>query len=366
MRSCGVNQKASQEMATAARANYRLGTLYALATAGLMAVQSPFSSLAAKSLSAPLFVCFTQIALLTSVPLLICRPDSRREFFAVLFDFRNIGKLATLFLIGSVGLLLYNVGLSGANPIITAGIMNLSPFWAALVAYVVCRKAIPTSPLVFGGCFVVAFIGAMIIAFSQFDLTDTNMTLSGFSLSEILRSRWIYAIPMPIFFALSGTLIFKWFPDTDESAVIAANFLVSTVILIPTTLIIAKLGHTPPMNDRPEMAILLLLVGTLASSAAGRVFYQVALSATRNDNGFVTMFLLIVPGIASLICYPLSWWIPELRVVSNPMFFIGLSLVTIPLAVFSLKSSSGGAIVRLDAPTTSRDDGPVASAAILP
>ena len=78
MRSRGVNSESIAEMATATRANYRLGTLYALATAGLMAVQSPFSSLAAKSLSAPLFVCFTQIALLVSVPLLICRPDSRR------------------------------------------------------------------------------------------------------------------------------------------------------------------------------------------------------------------------------------------------------------------------------------------------
>jgi drug/metabolite transporter (DMT)-like permease len=351
-------------MATATRANYRLGTLYALVTAGLMAVQSPFSSLAAKSLSSPLFVCFTQIALLASVPLLICRADTRREFFAVLCDSRNIGKLAALFLIGSVGLLLYNVGLSGANPIITAGIMNLSPFWAALVAFAVCRKAIPTSPLVFGGCFIVAFIGAMTIAFSQ--LGPTHMTLSGFSFGGILRSRWIYAIPMPIFFALSGTLIFKWFPDTDESAIIAANFLVSTVILIPTTLIIAKLGHASAMNDRPQMAILLLLVGTLASSAAGRVFYQVALSTTRNDNGFVTMFLLIVPGIASLICYPLSWWIPELRVVASPMFFIGLSLVTIPLAVFSLKSSTGGTDAKVDTPKTRSGDGPVASAAALP
>jgi hypothetical protein len=171
---------------------------------------------------------------------------------------------------------------------------------------------------------------------------------------------------MPIFFALSGTLIFKWFPDNDESAVIAANFLVSTVILIPTTLIIAKMGPPSPMNDRPEMAILLLLVGTLASSAAGRVFYQVALSITQDDNGFVSMFLLLVPGIASLMCYPLSWWIPELRVAPSPMFFIGLSLVTIPLAVFSLKSSKGGAAVQRETPTTPPGDGPVASAAALP
>jgi len=356
--------RASKEMAAATRANYHLGSLYAVATAGLMAVQSPFSSLAAKSLSSPLFVCFTQAALLASVPLLISRADSRREFCAVLFDFRNIGKLAALFLVGSAGLLLYNIGLSGANPIITAGIMNLSPFWAALVAFVVCRKAIPTSPLIFGGCFIVAFIGAMVIAFSQLD--TANMTSSGFSVAGILRSRWIYAIPMPIFFALSGTLVFKWFPDIDESAVIAANFLFSTVILIPTTLIIAQMGHSPPMTDRPEMAILLLLIGTLASSAAGRVFYQVALSATRNDNGFVSMFLLLVPGIAALMCYPLSWWIPELRVAPTPMFFAGLALVTIPLAVFSLKSSSLGAVAQVDIPPTPRGDDPVAPAAVLP
>jgi hypothetical protein len=126
------------------------------------------------------------------------------------------------------------------------------------------------------------------------------------------------------------------------------------------------MGHTSAVNDRPEIAILLLLVGTLASSAAGRVFYQVALSATRDDNGFVSMFLLLVPGIASLMCYPLSWWIPELRVAPSPIFFIGLALVTIPLAVFSLKSSSIGAVAQVDTPTMPRGDGPVAPAAVLP
>ena len=111
-------------MATETRANYRLGTLYSLATALLLAMQAPFSALAAKSLSSPLFVCFTQVALLASVPLLIRREETRRDFAAVLFDAGNIGKLAALFLIGVAGLLLYNIGLSGANPIITAAIMK--------------------------------------------------------------------------------------------------------------------------------------------------------------------------------------------------------------------------------------------------
>jgi drug/metabolite transporter (DMT)-like permease len=327
------------KMATETRANYRLGALYSLTTGLLLAMQAPFSALAAKSLSSALFVCFTQVALLASVPLLIRRDDSRRDFAAVLLDVGNIGKLAALFLIGVAGLLLYNIGLTGANPIITAAIMNLSPFWAALVAFLVSRKSIPTSPLIFWGCFIVAFIGAMTIAWSQLD--NAHHPISVDSLSDILHSKWIYAIPMPIFFALSGSLVFKWFREFDESAVIAANFLISALLLIPTTVIIA-LANASNMKDRPETAILLLLVGTLASSAAGRVFYQVALTTTRNDNGFVTMFFLMVPGIASLICIPLSWWIPELRVVSSLMFFLGLALVMLPLAVFSLKSSSGG------------------------
>ena len=42
-------------------------------------------------------------------------------------------------------------------------------------------------------------------------------------------------------------------------------------------------------------------MGTLAAAAAGRVFYQLSLTATRNDNGYVTMFFLLIPGISSLI-----------------------------------------------------------------
>ena len=36
------------------------------------------------------------------------------------------------------------------------------------------------------------------------------------------------ALPMPIFFALSGTLVYDWFARFDEGAAIAANFLVSS------------------------------------------------------------------------------------------------------------------------------------------
>jgi glucan phosphoethanolaminetransferase (alkaline phosphatase superfamily) len=72
-------------------------------------------------------------------------------------------------------------------------------------------------------------------------------------------------------------------------------------------------------------------LGTLAGSAAGRVCYQMALTATEDDNGYVTMFFLLIPALSSLISFMLSWWIPGLQFVPSAMFFVGLALVTISL-----------------------------------
>jgi Mn2+/Fe2+ NRAMP family transporter len=80
------------------------------------------------------------------------------------------------------------------------------------------------------------------------------------------------------------------------------------------------------------------LGGTLAAGAAGRVVYQIALTVTENDNGFVTMFFLIVPGLSSLISFILSSWISDLHFAAGWMFFVGLALVAAPLFVFSMKS----------------------------
>ena len=55
-------------MTSTGRADYRHGTVYALVTATLMALQEPFSALAARTLSSSYFIGFTQIALLSSVP----------------------------------------------------------------------------------------------------------------------------------------------------------------------------------------------------------------------------------------------------------------------------------------------------------
>jgi hypothetical protein len=215
-------------------------------------------------------------------------------------------------------------------------VLNLSPFWAAVVAFVVSRKPLPGSAGVFMACFGFAFLGAMAIAWSQIDLASAK--LFGAVFESALHSHWIYALPMPLMFALSGTLVYVWFRDYDESAAVGANFLVSALVLIPAAAIRAQAHGGWRITHQNAPAIVLLLIGTLASSAAGRVFYQSALTATDNDNGFVTMFFLIIPALSALVSWPLSVWISDLSFLPNAMFFGGLALVTAPLLVFAVSS----------------------------
>ena len=278
-----------------------------------------------------------EAALLFSVPLLIAQGKSRRDFAAILLNVRNLPKLAAVFLVGASGLALYDIGLSSSHPIITAAILNLTPFWAALVAFVVSKRSVSVSPSAFFGFFFVAFCGAMAIAWSQID-ADNNI-LAHAVIESALHSKWIYALPAPIFFALGGTLVFRWFSEFDEAAAIAANFVVSSLVLIPVAVATSNFGAR--MSEQSGLAILLLLFGTLAASAAGRVFYQTALTATQNDNGYVTMFFLLTPVLTPLISLPLSRWIPDLQFVVGPLFLIGTALVTVPLLLFSLMAWRG-------------------------
>jgi drug/metabolite transporter (DMT)-like permease len=313
---------------------YRVGASYAVVTAALIATQEPFSALAARKLHSLDFLAFTQVALLVSIPLLLARPGARQDFVTILATRASWPKLIALFGVGCGGLLLYDVALSSAHPIITAAVLNLSPFWAALVARVVSRKSMPGPPLVFIGCFLIAFAGAMILALSQIE-TDAS-ALKRDLLYSLFHSRWAMALPMPIFFALSGTLVYQWFRAFDEGAAIACNFLVSAVVLLPGTLFFAHGAIMPRLTEADAPAVFMLLFGTLAASAAGRVFYQAALTATHNDNGFVTMFFLAIPAISAGVSWPLSFWIPQLHLQLSSLFFEGLLLVMAPLVVFSV------------------------------
>ncbi len=320
---------------SAAVADYRAGSAAALAAAALYAVQEPFSFLAAKRLDTIQFVCLTQVALFLSIPLLTLAPASHRDFRALLSEPSNYPRLAVIFGIGMSGLLLYNFGLSDAHPIIISAILNLLPFWAALVALILSRVPIPVSPTVFFGCFAGAFLGAMAVAWSQLGEADTG-TMQRLAAS-FFGGSWVYALPVPICTALGGTLIAKWFGRYDESAAIAANFLFANVLLIPTTVFIlyrrSGLGF-----DGDVQAIVLMVVGTIIAASVGRVFYQIGLTVTRGDNGFVSMFLNLVPALTALISFALSWAIPALHFAFDARFFVGLTLIGVSLALFSLKS----------------------------
>ena len=322
-------------MPQSASPNYRLGSLYSTVTAFLYATQEPFSFLAAKRLNTMQFVCLTQIALLISIPLVTTPAKSRRDFFVLLGNPLNYWKLAVIFAIGMSGLLLYNFGLSNAHPIIISAILNLTPFWGAAVALILLRIPIPVSPTVFFGCFAGAFLGAMAVAWSQ--IGDANKPAINELAENIVHGSWVYAIPVPLCSVLGGTLIGKWLARYDESAAVASNFLFANVLLIPTTLFILY-QRSELEFDNQFTAIVLMILGTIIAASVGRVFYQIALTATGGDNGFVTMFFNLVPALTALISLILSWWIADLHFAIDPMFFLGLALIVVSLVIFSLKS----------------------------
>ena len=130
----------------------------------------------------------------------------------------------------------------------------------------------------------------------------------------------------------------KWFQGMDEAGVLAANFMVSAAILLPFTITMSGYEGNFQIQGPSLTAVLMLLIGTMASAAAGRVFYQVALTTTDNDNGFVTMFFLAIPVLTSFISLGLSRWISDLHIVVGPAFLVGLVLVTVPLLIFSIKT----------------------------
>jgi drug/metabolite transporter (DMT)-like permease len=316
------------------RINYKLGSIYAVVTALLVSVQEPFSFLAAKRLSVTQFVFLTQVALVMSIPLLMVSGKGRRDLVLLLGNAANYFKFGVLFLIGMAGLLLFKLGLSNAHPIIISAIINLQPFFAALVALLVARVPIPVSPAIFFGCLVSAFFGAMAIAWSQ--VGEANQPELSKLAESAMHGTWLYAVPVPICSALGGTLICKWFAKYDESAAIAANFFVSALVLIPAAGFF--LYWRSELHFGQIVPVILMIAGTIIAASVGRVLYQIALNVTGADNGFVTMFFLLIPALTALISIPMSWWISDLHFAVSWMFYGGLFVVSASLLFFSLKS----------------------------
>jgi hypothetical protein len=312
--------------------NYKTGAFYSLATAALLATQHPFSLLGAKQLSVANFILVGEVTLVMFVPLLLYSDKSRRDFREMISSGTQLLRFFALLLIGLLGVLLYNVGLGKSHPIVVAAILNLAPFWAAIIALLISKKAIPTSWWTFAGCLAIAFGGAMMIAFSQTE--DGPSAIQNLSLSS-LWGPWIYAVPVPALYALSGSLVGKWFADYDDSAALAVTFVTAAAVLIPATLLYSYSKSDLAIGGEMIPAIVMLALGTAGASGLGRV---VSLTKTSNDNGFVSIFFLLIPAVTALFSLALSPWIADLKVSFGPLFFAGLVVVAAPIFLFSWKS----------------------------
>ena len=90
-----------------------------------------------------------------------------------------------------------------------------------------------------------------------------------------------------------------------------------------------------------------MIAGTIIAASVGRVLYQIALSVTGNDNGFVTMFFLLIPALTALISLALSWWIADLHFAVSWMFYVGLVVVSASLLFFlaEILGTAGSAMI---------------------
>jgi DMSO reductase anchor subunit len=86
---------------------------------------------------------------------------------------------------------------------------------------------------------------------------------------------------------------------------------------------------------------LAVAAGTILATGFGRVLYQKALTVTDNNNGFVSIFFLLIPAFTCLLSLWMSRWISELKFTVGPLFFLGLGLIAAPILVFLWRSQKG-------------------------
>ncbi len=316
------------------QSNLVVGGVYAIGAAAVLATQAPLSLLAAQRLSVPLYICVTQAVLLLCVPFMIRTPRSREQFLSLVSSASHLGKFAILLLIGLAGILLYVLGLGRGNPIVISAVLNLDPFWAAIVAYLIAGKGIPTSLLSFTLCLVAAVAGAMLLAMSQ--TNAHSLSLQMFNSDSILAAT--VALPVPVLWALSGTFMSKWFSNYDEYACVAVTFAMAGAVVIPVALGVAYFRSGLHVASGALTAIGLLVIATILAAAIGRVLYQRSLTITDNNNGFVSMFFLLIPAFTCVLSLAMSPWIKQLKFSVGPFFFVGLLLIAASILVFSWRS----------------------------
>ena len=246
----------------------------------------------------------------------------------------NLSRFGILLLIGLVGIVLYAVGLGRGHPIVIAAVLNLDPFWAAVVAYLLAGKKIPVTLTTFMLCLIAAFAGAMLLAMSQSG--GASLSLGAFDSTSLLAAG--LALPVPVMWALSGSLVTKWFSNANESACVAVTFAMAAAVVVPVALAIgyARSALRIPMDALP--AIGLLVLATILATGFGRVVYQKSLTVTDNNNGFVSMFFLLIPAFTCVLSLAMSPWIKQLKFQVGPLFYVGMLLIAASIFIFSWRS----------------------------
>jgi hypothetical protein len=257
-----MTQSLAEPAPRSGRSAYARGAAFALFTAALLATQEPLSGPAAQKLGAVQFVLVNQIALTLATPFLLWDRDSRRDLRAIFTSPPGWKHLAALMAVGLMGLALYNLSLSRAHPVVISAVLNLSPFWAAMVARTLSGVAIPGGPATFAACLLLSFVGAITVAYSQ---------APSASLWEMLsKGSWYFALPVPVFTALSGSLVQVWFKERRESAAVSAALLFSAAVMIPACAIYLWWSGEGFSIDWKLAGLMML--GAVLASAVGRLF----------------------------------------------------------------------------------------------
>jgi hypothetical protein len=136
----------------------------------------------------------------------------------------------------------------------------------------------------------------MLLAISQTDAQSTG--LQAFDSGAFLALG--LALPVPVLWALSGSLVGKWFSDFDDYACVAVTFVMAAVVVVPITLAIAYAQSGLQVTTDVLPALALLALGTILATGLGRVLYQRALTISDN-NGFVSVFFLLIPAFTCLL-----------------------------------------------------------------
>jgi drug/metabolite transporter (DMT)-like permease len=98
------------------------------------------SLLGAKRLSVAEFIGVTELVVLLCVPFMLRTQRSRVHFRALISSVWNLGKFGVLLLIGQAGIVLYAFCLSRGHSIVVSAVLNLDPFWAAIIAYLIAEE----------------------------------------------------------------------------------------------------------------------------------------------------------------------------------------------------------------------------------